>query len=280
MDWPNRTLLMGILNVTPDSFSGDGLAGNVEAAVQQAKDMVRDGADVLDVGGESTAYWKKGYQPVSEDEELRRVLPVIERLRAEVDVPVSIDTRKPEVARQALAAGASWLNDVEGVWDNGRMAELAAEFGAPFVIMHNKRDSSYVDVVTEIRHQLLAAAVRAEQRGVQRENVVLDPGLGFGKTGEHNLVLLRRLPELASLGYPVLVGPSRKRFLGSILDTAEQDRVEGTAAAVALAIAGGAAVVRVHDVRQMARVARVADAIVRSADGAGVSGPGEQPRAS
>jgi dihydropteroate synthase len=255
---------MGILNVTPDSFSGDGLGGDVRATRERARAMVEAGADVLDVGGESTAYWRPGYQPVSENEELCRVLPAIEALRAELpDVPVSIDTRKPEVARRALAAGASWLNDVEGVWDDGAMAEIAAEFGAPFVLMHNGHEAKYADVVAEVRDELLAAAARAETRGVAREHIVLDPGLGFGKTGEHNLELLRRLPELTVSGYPVLVGPSRKRFLGLILGTPEQDRVEGTAAAVAIAIAGGAAAVRVHDVPQIARVVRVADAIVR-----------------
>lgn len=252
---------MGILNLTPDSFSGDGLGADVEAAVEQARAFVHDGADVIDVGGESTAYWKAGYQPVSEAEELRRVLPAIERLRDSLGVPISIDTRKPEVARQALAAGATWLNDVEGVWDDGRMAELAAERDAVFVIMHNRKRAEYGDVVEEVREELLRAAERATAHGAAR--IAIDPGLGFGKTGEHNLTLLRRLPEIAALGFPVLVGPSRKRFLGQILGTSEQDRVEGTAAAIAIAIAGGAAIVRVHDVAPLARVARVADAIVR-----------------
>ncbi|HLG70385.1 MAG TPA: dihydropteroate synthase [Chloroflexota bacterium] len=261
--WGQRTCVMGILNVTPDSFSGDGLAGDLDAAVRQARAMVEAGADVLDVGGESTAYWRAGYQPVSADEELRRVMPVLEALRAVPDVPVSIDTRKPEVARRALAGGARWLNDVEGVWDDGSMAEIAAEFGAPFILMHNRHEAQYSDVLGEVRDELLAAAARAEARGVRREQIVLDPGLGFGKTGEHNLELLRRLSELTSAGYPVLVGPSRKRFLGQILATPEQDRVEGTAAAVAIAIAHGAAAVRVHDVAQIARVVRVSDAIVR-----------------
>jgi dihydropteroate synthase len=263
--WGERTCVMGILNVTPDSFSGDGLAGDVEAAVARAQEMLATGADVVDVGGESTAYWKAAYTPVDAQEELRRVVPVIERLRADLpNAVISIDTRKPEVARQALAAGAAWLNNVEGVWDGGRMAELAAEHGAPFVIMHNKREAEYEDVVAEVRDELRMAAERAQARGVKPEQIIVDPGLGFGKTGEHNLELLRRLRTLVEgLGYPVLVGPSRKRFLGQILGTPEHDRVEGTAAAVALAIAGGAAAVRVHDVRQMARVVRVADAIVR-----------------
>ncbi|HVA24126.1 MAG TPA: dihydropteroate synthase [Chloroflexota bacterium] len=259
--WRERTCVMGILNVTPDSFSGDGLLGNVEAASERANAMAAAGADLIDVGGESTAYWKAGYQPVTEEEELRRVLPIVKRLR---DIPISIDTRKPGVARAALSAGAAWLNNVEGVWDDGRMAEVAAEHGVPYILMHNRHEAVYGDVVAEVRDELVAAAARAEAAGVRREHVILDPGLGFGKTGAHNLELLRRLPELVSAGYPVLVGPSRKRFLGLILGTPEQDRVEGTAAAVAIAIAGGAAAVRVHDVPQMVRVVRVADAIVRS----------------
>jgi dihydropteroate synthase len=259
--WGERTCLMGILNVTPDSFSGDGLADDVEAAVARAREMAAAGADVIDVGGESTAYWKPGYQPVSEELELRRVLPIIERLS---DLPLSIDTRKPAVARAALAAGATWLNNVEGVWDDGRMAHAAAEHDVPYVLMHNRREAVYSDLVAEVRDELVAAAAQAEAEGVAHERIVLDPGLGFGKTGAHNLELLRRLPELVAAGYPLLVGPSRKRFLGTILGTPEQDRVEGTAAAVAIAIAAGAAAVRVHDVRQMARVVRVADAIVRS----------------
>ena len=262
--WGGRTWLMGILNVTPDSFSGDGML-DAAAAVERGADMAAAGADVIDVGGESTAYWKPGYQPVSEAEELARVLPVIEGLRARLPAtPVSIDTRHPAVARAALAEGASWLNNVEGVWDGGEMAAVAAEAGAVYVIMHNRREPAYADVVAEVRDELLAAAERAAAASVDRERIVIDPGLGFGKEGGgYNLALLRRLPELAGAGYPVLVGPSRKRFLGEVLGTPEGDRLEGTAAAVAIAIAGGAAAVRVHDVPQLARVVRVADAIVR-----------------
>ena len=262
--WGERTCLMGILNVTPDSFSGDGLLDAV-AAVARAEEMVASGADIIDVGGESTAYWKPGYRPVSEEDELQRVLPVIAGLRERLpEAAISIDTRKPGVARAALAAGAAWLNNVEGVWDNGCMAAVAAETGAAYVLMHNRRETAYADVVAEVRDELLAATERAVAEGVPRERIILDPGLGFGKNGAHNLELLRRLPELTAAGWPVLVGPSRKRFLGAILGTPEQDRLEGTAAAVAIAITGGAAAVRVHDVRPLSRVVRVADAIVRS----------------
>jgi dihydropteroate synthase len=269
--WGQRTCIMGILNVTPDSFSGDGIGRDLDAAITLAKDMLAAGADVIDIGGESTAYWKAGYAPVDTDEELRRVLPVIERLHSELPrVVISIDTRKPEVARKSLASGASWLNDVEGVWDNGEMAELAAEHEAPFIIMHNKREATYEDVISEVLDDLRLAVNRAAARGVKSARILVDPGLGFGKTGAHNVELLRRMSELVSgIECPILVGPSRKRFLGQILGTPEQDRVEGTAAAVALAIAGGASAVRVHDVRQIARVVRVADAIVRGQEPSG-----------
>ncbi|MHB8618335.1 MAG: dihydropteroate synthase [Chloroflexota bacterium] len=254
---------MGILNLTPDSFSGDGLHPDVEAATRQAREMVSAGADVLDLGGESTAYWKPGYQPVSENEELHRVLPVLERLRAELAVPLSIDTRKPAVARRAIAAGATWLNDVEGVWDDGAMAQLSADHHLPFVLMHNSRTSQYQDVVVEVRDDLARAADRALALGVEPDTLILDPGLGFGKQGHHNLELLRRLEELRALGFPLLIGPSRKRFLGEILNAREHDRLEGTEAAVSVAISRGADAVRVHDVAQVARVVRVTDAIVR-----------------
>jgi dihydropteroate synthase len=256
---------MGILNVTPDSFSGDGLGTDVGAALRQAREMVEAGADVLDVGGESTAYWKAGYQPVSDEEELRRVLPVVARLRAELPAtPISIDTRKPAVARAALAAGASWLNDVDGVWDDGSMADLAAEFGATFVIMYNARERTGRNIVDEVRDSLEAAAARALERGVRQDQIVVDPGFGFGNVPGHEAELVRGLPKIVALGYPVLVGPSRKRFIGRVLGTAEGDRVEGTAAVVALAVAAGVAAVRVHDVRPISRVLRMTDALVRA----------------
>ena len=267
--WGRRTCLMAILNVTPNSFSGDGLAGDVEAAVQRARQAAASGADVIDVGGESTAYYKPGYVPVTETEELARVLPVIERLAGELAVPISIDTRKPEVARQALRAGAAWVNNVEAVWDDGAMAAVAAEHQAPLVIMHYGREALYTDVVLEVRDSLERAAELALGRGVSPARIILDPGIGFGKGTRHNLALLRRLSELRTLGFPLLIGPSRKRFLGELLGGApERERLEGTEAAVAVAIAHGADAVRVHDVAPVARIVRIADAIVRSTDAA------------
>ncbi len=253
---------MAIVNVTPDSFSGDGLGHDLAAAVRQAEEAIAAGADVIDIGGESTAYWKPGYEPVTIEEELARILPFIEQLREKVSVPISIDTRKPEVARQALAAGATWLNNVEGIWDDGAMAAIAAEFGVPMIIMHNHHGHDYDDLVKEVSTELSAAAARALAAGVPADHLILDPGLGFGKTPAHSYELLRRLPELVELGFPILVGPSRKRFLGYVLGTPENDRLEGTEAAVAIAISRGAAAIRVHDVAPVVRVVRVSDAIV------------------
>lgn len=262
-----RTIVMGILNLTPDSFSGDGLAGNVSLAVERARQMVEDGAHVLDVGGEST---RPGADPVGLEEELARVLPVIERLTAELDVPVSIDTYKSAVAREALARGAAIVNDISGLHADEDMAKTAADAGAAVIVMHiqgTPRDMQanprYADVIGEISDYLAEGIARAEAAGIARDQIVVDPGIGFGKKLEHNLEILRRLREFRSLGCPVLVGTSRKSMIGAILDLPPDQRVEGTAATVALAIAAGADMVRVHDVKEMARVAGVADAIVR-----------------
>jgi len=278
-EWGNRTYVMGIINVTPDSFSGDGLvasAGPVEAAVALAQAQVAAGADLLDVGGEST---RPGSQPVPLDEELRRVIPVVAALREAVGVPISIDTYKAEVARQALAAGASLVNDVWALRMDPAMAEVVAAAGAPVVLMHNRSrpkdaDQSarlggryvgieYTDLLADIQRELSESIALAQQAGVALDRIIVDPGIGFGKTVEQNLELVDRLDELRSLGYPILVGPSRKSFVGYTLNLPPEQRVEGTAAAVALAIDRGADVVRVHDVAAMVRVARIADAISR-----------------
>ncbi|HUU54916.1 MAG TPA: dihydropteroate synthase [Armatimonadota bacterium] len=262
-----KTLVMGIINLTPDSFSGDGVGSDVEAAIAQGKQMVADGADMLDIGGEST---RPGSEPVGEEDELRRVLPVIEGLTAEVDVPLSIDTYKSRVARAALEAGAHIVNDISGLHADEETAKVAAAAGAGVVIMHIRgtprdmqKDPKYADVIGEISDYLEEGMARAAGAGITREQLILDPGIGFGKTLEHNLEILRRLRELRSLGCPLLVGTSRKSMIGAILDLPADQRLEGTAATVALAIAGGADIVRVHDVREMSRVAKVADAIVR-----------------
>ncbi len=277
--WGERTYLMGVINVTPDSFSGDGLLSRnnwVEAAVAQAQEQVAAGADILDVGGEST---RPGSTPVPLDEELRRVLPVVAALAKAVTVPISIDTSKAEVARQAIAAGATIINDVWGLKLDPAMASVAAETGAALVLMHNRsrpKDAvqeaglggryvgiHYDDLLGDIIHELRESLALALDAGVATERIIVDPGIGFGKTVEQNLELIDRLSELQSLGYPILVGPSRKAFTGYGLKLPPDQRLEGTAAAVALSIDRGADIVRVHDVAAMRRVAVLADAICR-----------------
>ena len=258
--WGKRTYVMGIINVTPDSFSGDGLGYDAEAALEQALRFQDEGADIIDVGGEST---RPGSTPVTVEEEKRRVIPVIRLLASRLDVPVSVDTYKREVAREALAAGAAIINDVWGLKRDLALADLAAREGAPIVLMHNQQGFDYSDLVPETLASLHVSLRQALEAGVPLENVVLDPGLGFGKRPEHNLELLRRLAELKALGLPLLVGTSRKSTIGLVLDLPVEERLEGTAATVALAIANGADIVRVHDVKAMTRVARMSDAIVR-----------------
>jgi dihydropteroate synthase len=263
-----RTVIMGILNVTPDSFYDGGRYARAEAAVQHALQMVQDGADIVDIGGEST---RPGSQPVPEEEELRRVLPVIEAVRGQVDVPISIDTTKSRVAERALQAGACMVNDISGLGFDPRMAEVVARHGALCCVMHiqgtpqtMQRNPQYEDVVRDISRYFEERLALAERAGIPRENIWLDPGIGFGKTVEHNLEILRRLREFTAFGLPILIGTSRKSFIGKILgDLPPEERLEGTAATVAIAIMNGANAVRVHDVREMVRVARMTDAVCR-----------------
>ncbi|MBM4423409.1 MAG: dihydropteroate synthase [Chloroflexi bacterium] len=279
--WGAQTYLMGILNITPDSFSGDGLARAddwIERAVLQAEAQAAAGAHILDVGGEST---RPGSQPIPLDEELRRVIPVIHAIAGRVAVPISIDTYKAEVARQAVEAGATIINDVWGFRMDSQIARVAAESGAAVVLMHNRskpKDAAqeaqlggryvgveYAELLGDIKRELTESVELALRAGVKEERIIVDPGIGFGKTVEQNLELVDRLGELKELGYPILVGPSRKSFVGYTLNLPPDQRVEGTAAAVALCIARGADIARVHDVLQMNRVAKIADAIVRRA---------------
>jgi len=264
-DWGSRTYVMGILNVTPDSFSGDGLlaAGNdpVDAAVAQGRRMVADGADLLDVGGEST---RPGHDEVAAADELARVVPVVAALRAALpDTPISIDTTKPSVATAAIDAGADLLNDVWGVAPANDMPRLAAERGAPIVLMHNRAEARYTNLMAEILADLQAAIDRALAAGVAWDAIVVDPGFGFGKTADHNLALLRDLALLRALGRPILLGTSRKSTLGKVLDLDADERLEAMLATTALGIAAGVDVVRIHDVRSNVRAARMTDAIVR-----------------
>lgn len=261
---PDRPLIMGIINLSQDSFSDGGLVTGPASAERRARELLAAGADLLDVGAEST---RPGARPLPAAAEKRRLLPVLRRL-SKLSAPVSVDTYKPEVAQAALAAGAGLLNDIRGL-DHPDMYRVAARARVPLIIMHMRgtpqtmqRAPRYADVVAEVRQALLAAARRAQAAGVPRRHVILDPGIGFGKTPRHNLLLLRGLPRLAAAGYPVLVGPSRKSFLAAVLGPLPpRERVWGTAAAVAWAVAAGARFLRVHDVAEMRMVARVAAAI-------------------
>ena len=270
--WGKRTYVMGVINVSPDSFSGDGLA-DVEEAIARAKRLASEGADIIDIGGEST---RPGSTPLSPEEELRRVIPVVEKLAHEISVPLSVDTYKLKVARQALNAGANMINDIWGLKKEPRLAELAAQKGVPIVLMSNQRGSPCHDIMSAVISDLKRAIEQALDAGVPWENIIVDPGIGFGKTQEQNLEVLQRLEELQALGRPILLGSSRKSFIGWVLDlTPEQrlsevafvppgdQRLEGTAATIAIGIAKGADIVRVHDVKEMARVCKMSDALVR-----------------
>ena len=266
--WGSRTFVMGILNVTPDSFSGDGLIGAggdpVRAAVARGRAMVAEGADLLDVGGESS---RPGHERVSAADEIARIVPVVRALRAALpDVPISVDTTKPAVADAAIEAGAHMLNDVWGVAPDGGLARVAAVHGVPLIVMHNRTEARYLNLVPEILADLQRALERALAAGVAWERLVVDPGFGFGKAPHHNLALLRNLASLRLLGRPILLGTSRKSTLGKVLDLPADERVEATLATTVLGIAAGVDVVRVHDVRANVRAARMADAVVRGPD--------------
>jgi dihydropteroate synthase len=263
--WGERTFVMGILNATPDSFSGDGLLAEsrdaVAAAVERAREMVAQGADLLDVGGEST---RPGHVDVAADEEARRVIPVVAALREALPgVPVSIDTTKPAIAKAALDAGAAMINDVWGVAPDDALARVAAARGVPIVLMHNRAVPSYTNLMAEIVADLQGAIDRALAVGVPWEAIIVDPGFGFGKTADHNIVLLRELARLRVLGRPILLGTSRKSTLGLVVDLPPDERVEATVATTVLGIAAGVDMVRVHDVRPNVRAARMTDAVLR-----------------
>ena len=257
--WGERTYVMGIVNVDPESFSGDGLS-NLEAAVEQGKRFASEGADIIDVGGEST---RPNAKPLTIEEELSRVIPVIEKLASHLSVPISVDTYKSEVARKAVAAGARMINDVWELKRDPKLARVSAEAKVPLIISQNQRDSSFHDFFPELIASLKKSIQAALDAGVPRENIIIDPGVGFGKTVEQNVEIVRRLAELKALGRPILLGTSRKSFIGHVLDLPVDQRLEGTAATVAIGIANGADIVRVHDVAQMVRVARMSDAIIR-----------------
>jgi len=269
--WGEKTFVMGIINLSPNTFSGDGLSF-AEEGVPQGQRMAAEGADILDVGGEST---RPGAEPIPLEEELRRVIPVIEQLAPQVQIPISVDSYKYEVARQALQAGARMLNDQWALKKEPRLADLAAAEGVPIVLMSNQRElgsydpvakrdtADYADPIAEILKTLRWSLERARAAGVPRQNLIVDPGLGIGKNWRHDLEIIRRLDELQVLAQPLLLGPSRKSFIKMVLELPPDERVEGTAAAVAIGIERGADIVRVHDVKQMVRVCRMCDAILR-----------------
>jgi dihydropteroate synthase len=278
--WGAKTYVLGIINATPDSFSGDGvLVGEeaVETAVAQAKQFIADGADILDIGGEST---RPGSQPVSAEEEMGRILPVIKAIRQLTDVPISVDTYRADVARAALDAGADWVNDVWGLRMDGAMAGLVAEKGCPVIIMHNRskpkdviqteklggmyQGAEYDDLFADVMRELQVSIDLALDAGVDKSQIIIDPGIGFGKSITQNMQLINELDRFKALGCPILLGPSRKSFIGYTLDLPPEERVEGTAVTVAIGIDRGADIVRVHDVKEIVRVAKMTDAIVRN----------------
>ena len=264
--WGERTYVMGVVNVTPDSFSGDGLGADVGAAEELALRMESEGADIIDVGGESTRRYdnREGAIPVSSEEELRRVIPVIERLSRALTIPISVDTYKARVARGCLESGANMVNNVWGVRSDPDVMRVIAEYGVPVVLMHNQMGHQYKDLISDVIGSLCNAVERAISSGIARENIIVDPGVGFGKVAEQSLEIERRLSEFRAIGQPILVGPSRKSHIGLVLGgLPPEERLEGTAAAVALCIAGCADMVRVHDVKEMVRVTRMSDAILR-----------------
>ena len=251
---------MGVINVSPESF-WNGKYGDEDAALERGRTLVEEGADVLDIGGQST---RPGYDEVPPQEEAERVAPVIERLVSELDVPVSVDTYKASVAKAALEAGAHLLNDIWGFRQEAEMAALAVEYGVPAVIMHNQRGREFHDVIDDVSAGLKASIAIAEEAGLARERLIIDPGFGFGWTPEQNLEMVRRLGELRDLGLPILIATSRKSTIGMVLDDAPpEERLHGTSASMALAIANGVDLIRVHDMAEMRDVARVADAITR-----------------
>ena len=259
LDFTKETFVMGILNVTPDSFSDGGKFNSVEKAVAQAKKMVADGAKIIDVGGEST---RPGYTRISDEEEIARVVPVIQALLKEVQAIISIDTYKSNVARAAIEAGAHIINDIWGAKADPKMAEVAAELNVPIILMHNRKNSQYNNFFADYMSDMLESIEIAKEAGVRDEHIFLDPGIGFVKSLSESIETMQRLDELVALGYPVLLATSRKRMIGSVLDLPVDERVEGTAATCAFGVQKGCHIMRVHDVKEVARTVKMMDALV------------------
>jgi dihydropteroate synthase len=279
-DWGKKTYVMGIINLTPDSFSGDGILSekdNIKNALDKVEEFLIEGADIIDIGAESS---RPGYQPISELNEIERLLPILKAINtANLECTISVDTYKPKVAKQCLENGADWINDIWGLSNNDGLAELLAKDGAPVVLMHNRsnnkeiksnnrlgssyKEANYSNFMEDIKLEMKEIISRAVKAGIRKENIILDPGIGFGKSVRQNLMLINKLDEIKALGYPVLIGPSRKSFIGNVLDLPVEDRMEGTAGAIAVGIARGADIIRVHDVKYMVRVVKICDALTR-----------------
>ena len=263
--WGGKTFVMGILNVTPDSFSGDGVGTDLDIAIKRAVQIQQEGADLIDIGGESSrpisAFSEAREIPAQE--EIERIVPVIQAVASRVDIPISVDTWKAEVAQAAIQTGASLVNDIWGFKRDPEIARVVARAGVPAVLMHNQYGTAYDDLVPDVMAELRKCLEIATNACIPTEDIILDPGIGFGKTPEHNLEIQRRLSEFTALGRPILMGTSRKSTIGLVLDLPVEDRIEGTAATVALSVAGGADIGRGHDVKEMVRVVRMSDAIVR-----------------
>ncbi|MBT2668182.1 dihydropteroate synthase [Bacillus sp. ISL-4] len=259
LDYSNRTLIMGILNVTPDSFSDGGKYNRIDAALKHAERMVNDGADILDVGGEST---RPNYERITDEEEIERVAPIIEAISRNIEVPISVDTYKSRVAEAAVKAGAHILNDIWGGKADSLMSKVAAEYKVPIILMHNRDNMSYGHFVRDVLQDLFESIMLVKDAGVKDENIILDPGIGFAKDLKLNLEMMRNLDKLVSLGYPVLLATSRKSMIGHVLDLPPSERMEGTAATICHGIQQGCQMVRVHDVKEMARTAKMMDALL------------------
>jgi dihydropteroate synthase len=259
LDFADKTLIMGILNVTPDSFSDGGKYNHLDHAVLHAKQMIADGADILDIGGEST---RPGHERISDEEEIGRVVPAIEAISKEVQVPISIDTYKSKVAKNAVDAGAAIINDIWGAKEDPEIADVAAETGVPIILMHNRNDRNYTNFIRDVLNDLYESITIAKKAGVSDEQIILDPGIGFAKDLKENLEMMRHLDTLVSLGYPVLLGTSKKSMIGGVLDLPVTERTEGTGATVCYGIQKGCQIVRIHDVKEMARMAKMMDAMM------------------
>ncbi|OAS85698.1 MULTISPECIES: dihydropteroate synthase [Metabacillus] len=259
LDYSGKTQIMGILNTTPDSFSDGGKYVDIDKAIFHAKEMIKNGADIIDIGGEST---RPGFDPVSVEQEIERTIPVIRKLCKEIDVPISIDTYKAEVAKQAIEAGATIINDIWGAKADPDMGKVAATYDVPIILMHNRHNRDYDQLIPDMIVDLMESVKLVKDAGVKDEKIILDPGVGFAKTMDDNLLVMRHLDSFVQLGYPVLLGTSRKSFIGYVLDLPPTERLEGTGATICLGIEKGCQIIRIHDVLEMSRMAKMMDAML------------------